>query len=180
MPGIPGCHGDGHKARIQYSGGEGASQFRTGAQIIAEVQKIPPEMVAAHPDKLFAVKILSAGLGRKKDHPILQAADMVAYSDWQGLSNGDPTIWDALHRPGIRYKTYRLHADENFIKEFVSDGPLPAIRKQRKRAKADVTEQGIPKFRPDDAETDERSAQRDKSRSGRGENSKETKEKAED
>ena len=145
------------------------------AQIIAEVQKIPQGMIAAHPDKLIPIKILTAGLGDKKDHPILQSADMVAYSDWQGLSNCDPAIWDALHRPGVRYKTYRLHGNEELIREFVSEGPNPYIRKQRKRAKAYVAEQGVPKFRPDDAETDEHAAQRVKSQTGRGEGGEATK-----
>jgi hypothetical protein len=148
------------------------------AQIIADLQKIPQAMIDANPDKLINMKILTGGLGDKKDHPILQSADMVAYSDWQGLSDGDPAIWNALHRPGVRYKTYNLHASEELIKEFVSEGPNPFIRKQRKRAKAYVAEQGVPKFRPDDAETDERTAQRDQSQTGRGEGGE--KEKAED
>jgi hypothetical protein len=158
---------------------KGHRNSEQAAQIIAELQKIPQELIAAHPDKLIPMKILSAGLGDKKDHPILQSADMVAYSDWQGLSNGDRTIWDALHRPGMRYKTYRLHGNEELIREFVSEGPGPFIRKQRKRAKAYVAEQGIPGIRQNDAGADERAAQRDQSRTGRGETREAAEEKAE-
>jgi hypothetical protein len=157
---------------------KGHRNSEQAGQILADVQKIPQEMIAAHPDKLLAMKILNAGLGDKKDHPILQSADMVAYSDWQGLSNGDPAIWDALHRPGVRYKTYRLHADEALIREFVREGLSPFIRKQKEKAKAYVAEQGVSQFRSDDAETDERAAQRDKSGT-RSREGGEAKEKAE-
>jgi hypothetical protein len=39
-------------------------------------------------------KILSIGLGSKLDHPILQAADMLAYSVWQKITDRDLTIYD--------------------------------------------------------------------------------------
>jgi len=51
------------------------------------------------------LKILSVGLGSKKDHPILQSADMLVYSEWQKLINGDMDIYNAFHVEGSRYIT---------------------------------------------------------------------------
>jgi hypothetical protein len=48
-------------------------------------------------DGLERLNILSVGLGSKKDHPILQASDMLAYSEWQKTISGDMAIYDALH-----------------------------------------------------------------------------------
>jgi hypothetical protein len=49
------------------------------------------------------LNILSYGLGSKKDHPILQAADMLAFSEWQNLSGGDREIYNCLHQES-RYR----------------------------------------------------------------------------
>lgn len=67
-----------------------------------------------------ALHILSAGLGSKKDHPILQAADMLAYSDWQklqhwqGLSRSRE-IYDALHVKGSRYQAGYVDLDDRLL-----------------------------------------------------------------
>jgi hypothetical protein len=95
------------------------------------------------------LRILTAGLGEKKDHPILQAADMVAYSEWQGLTNGDPAIWNAINHGHGPYHTGRVLLDTEAIKMFVSEGPQTLIRKQRKRAKFHEV-QGISEIRADD------------------------------
>jgi hypothetical protein len=55
-------------------------------------------------DGLERLNILSVGLGSKKDHPILQASDMLAYSEWQKTISGDTAIYDALHIEWSRYK----------------------------------------------------------------------------
>jgi hypothetical protein len=66
------------------------------------------------------VKILTSGLGSKKDHPILQASDMLAYSQWQGVINGDQTIWTALHRPEtVQYRPWVIDCDSEVIQSFV-------------------------------------------------------------
>jgi hypothetical protein len=61
--------------------------------------------------------ILSAALGSKKDHPILQAADMLAYSEWKNIANGDREIWDALHSvQNANYQSHLIVLDEPMIK----------------------------------------------------------------
>ena len=88
------------------------------AQILELVRDIPVDLLP------FPLKIVTSGLGDKREHPILQCADMAAYSDWQGYSDGDPTIWNALHRKGVRYHAWRVKCDENLIRQFVEgDGP---------------------------------------------------------
>jgi len=66
------------------------------------------------------VRILTSGLGSKKDHPILQASDMFAYSQWQGISNGDPTIWMALFgSETTQYHPWIIDCDQDVIRAFV-------------------------------------------------------------
>lgn len=77
---------------------------------------------------LEGLKILSVGLGDKSDHPILQAADMLAYSKYQHIIKGDRAIYDALHKRGSRYHPETLTLDLDLIKEAQVQ---PAIIKQR-------------------------------------------------
>src|SRR5438477_1281775 len=63
------------------------------------------------------LKFLSVGLGSKKDHPILQAADMLAYCKQQHLIRRDRTIYDALHRKGSRYQPQTLTLGAEHFKE---------------------------------------------------------------
>ena len=137
---------------------KGHRNSEQAAQILVDVQNIPRKLIEENPDKLINMTILTARLGEKKDHPILQSADMIAYSEWQGLSGGDPAIWNAMNRQGLRYKTYRFHANEEVIREFVKEGPTPFVRRQRKRVKQDGAEQGVSEFRSDNAATDEGAA----------------------
>jgi hypothetical protein len=62
-----------------------------------------------------ALNIMTVGLGSKKDHPILQAADMLAYSEWQKLTRGDRDIWEALHVEGCQYLPGYLDLDEQLV-----------------------------------------------------------------
>jgi hypothetical protein len=55
------------------------------------------------------LNILSYGVGSKKDHPILQSADMLAFSEWQNMSSGDKEIYNALHG-SPRYRTESFDA----------------------------------------------------------------------
>jgi hypothetical protein len=83
------------------------------AQILTQLQQLPSHILP------MPIKILTAGLGGKKDHPILQTADMLAYSQWQAISKGDPTIWRALHRQGMRYRSLRVSCTEQLIRVFM-------------------------------------------------------------
>lgn len=109
------------------------------AQILDALQKFPAELQASMGDEMIPdIRILTAGLGEKKDHPILQAADMVAYSEWQGATNGDPTIWNAINRAGVRYRTGRVLCGREVIQRWVEKGMATFIRKQRKRKRVTV------------------------------------------
>jgi hypothetical protein len=113
------------------------------AQILERLQAMPAEIAASLSpgDVIPDIKILTAGLGDKKDNPILQAADMVAYSDWQGFRGGDPTIWNAIHRPGIRYRTHRVWCGKKAIHTFVTAGPKKFWPEFMKGLNADDQEQ---------------------------------------
>jgi hypothetical protein len=68
------------------------------------------------------LKILTAGLGEKKDHPILQCADMLAYSEWQKIRQGDLTIWSALQPGSGCYRIAEANCDVELINGFVNEG----------------------------------------------------------
>ena len=51
-------------------------------------------------DKAF-LRMKTCGLGGKADNPILQAADMLAYSEWKYLTQSGREIFDALHIRGF-------------------------------------------------------------------------------
>jgi hypothetical protein len=57
-------------------------------------------------------KILSVGLGSKPDHPILQAADMLAYSVCQRINNIDSPIYNALHHETSSYQPEFIDFDK--------------------------------------------------------------------
>lgn len=107
------------------------------AQILDGLQRIPGEIMAAFPGEVIPdIKILTSGLGDKKDHPILQSADMLAYGDWQQYveGGGDPTIFNALHVPGMRYLALARYGDEELIKEFAAAGAKPFVKEFNRKA----------------------------------------------
>lgn len=89
-------------------------------QILAQLQSLPDHILS------LPIRILTAGLGGKKDHPILQTADMLAYCRWQRMSDGVPTIWNALHEPGTRYVSIPMVCDERLIRAFTT--PTEGVR----------------------------------------------------
>jgi hypothetical protein len=107
------------------------------AQILSKIQGFPAHQWKYYEDEIIAdLRILTAGLGDKKEHPILQSADMLAYCEWQRDSRGDPTIWSALNRRDIRYKAYEMRCDEEIIQAFVDEGSKKALWRRLKKAKA--------------------------------------------
>jgi len=58
-------------------------------------------------EKPSPLNVKTAAHGLMKEHPILQAADMLAYGEVQKLRGGDLDIYNALHkrRSGSRYRT---------------------------------------------------------------------------
>lgn len=109
------------------------------AQILDGLRRIPDEIMAAFPGEVIPdIKILTSGLGDKTDHPILQSADMLAYGDWQQYvpNGGDLTIFNALHKQGMRYVALKAYCDEELIKEYVAAGAKPFIKEFNRRANA--------------------------------------------
>lgn len=76
------------------------------------------------------LRILTAGLGSKVDHPILQSADMLAYSKYQHVKNGDRVIYDALHAKGTRYERHAFEFNLDLIKE-IQVGPREWMERRR-------------------------------------------------
>ncbi len=108
------------------------------AQILESLRRVPAEVQAnAGPEVIPDLRILSVGIGEKKDHPILQAADMAAYSRWQGQIKGSTTIWNALakRRPPSMYRHLHVHLSPDVIKQFAASGARAFINNRRNRAK---------------------------------------------
>ncbi|HEY1801893.1 MAG TPA: hypothetical protein VGG46_13240 [Terriglobales bacterium] len=76
------------------------------------------------------LNILTEGLGSKTDYPILQAADMLGYSEWQSLIQSNREIYDALHVKGSRYFTVYMDMDKHLV------DPALEIAKRSDAAKA--------------------------------------------
>jgi hypothetical protein len=85
-------------------------------QILRDLQKINGTAKAL-------LNILTVAPGSKNDHPILQAADMLAYSEWQKLSDGKMEIYDALHIDGSRYEPEVIGHNDTLI-DNVLDGTV--------------------------------------------------------
>jgi hypothetical protein len=82
------------------------------AQILKQFHDAPEEQI-------LGMKILTSGLGSKKDHPILQASDMLVYSGWQSINLSSDTIWNAVH-DDPRYNCFRVDCGPDLIMEFVN------------------------------------------------------------
>jgi len=130
---------DGHRNSTQVS------------NILAGLRDLPDRLRELFKDKImYDLRILTAGLGGKADHPILQCADMLAYAEWQGISNSDPEIWNALRR-NPRYKMLRALCDDELITEFVSEGVrYTNLGKKWKAVKKREAKQRISGIQPGD------------------------------
>jgi hypothetical protein len=80
------------------------------------------------------IKLHNSGYGFMRDSPILQAADMLAYGEWQKHKNGDLEIYDALHRQGAErnqpYVTETFECSEELIQ--VATRGVAALMEERK------------------------------------------------
>jgi hypothetical protein len=65
-------------------------------------------------------KLLTIGLGSKPDHPLLQTADMLAYSVWQIISDRSSAISDSL-RSSTRYVPEYIDLDGELV-DIATDG----------------------------------------------------------
>jgi hypothetical protein len=67
------------------------------------------------------LKISSYGLGDKKSHPILQAADLVAYGWWQFKAGTDPRMFSALRAGAPKLAAMFLPWDNSSIEAIKRD-----------------------------------------------------------
>lgn len=81
-------------------------------QILDDVRKINGQPGAL-------LNILTVSTGDKKNHPILQAADMLAYSEWQQLKNGKREIYDSLHVRDSKYRPEVIPHDDVLVQNAV-------------------------------------------------------------
>ena len=63
----------------------------------------------------LSVYIKSCGAGWKQDHPLLQAADMLAYSEWQAMKQSGREMFDALNLDGTPYHPIIFDCNEELI-----------------------------------------------------------------
>jgi hypothetical protein len=128
------------------------------------------------------LRILSAEIGCKVDYPILQAADMLAYSEWQSLNQTRGDIYDELHAKGSRYLVCFMDMDKTGITDEAltiakrSDEAKPIVKLidwygkkgiQRGKQIDDLTER-IREFRQKYAEVDGCAAQSNQGETGGG------------
>lgn len=66
-------------------------------------------------------KIISVRIGSKEDHPLLQAADMLAYSVWQRSRGEDSRIFNALNARPSLYTMQYVNLDTDLI-DIVKEG----------------------------------------------------------
>ena len=129
--------------------------------------------------------ILTVGLGSKADWPILQSADMLAYSEWQNLNGKRGDIYDQLHVKGSRYQVVYLDLDNDVMDEMLfiakkSDASKALLSEFRKYERTKSQEllndlnQRLREFRQDYEGTDGGSSQRDQGGTGSREGAENT------
>jgi hypothetical protein len=115
---------------------DGHRNANQAAQILTRIKNYPALVLRYYKDDYITdLRILSAGLGEKKDHPILQSADMLAYAEFQRDTQRDSSIWDALNKRDAAYRAYELRCDEELIKAFVDEGSKETIQVRWRKAK---------------------------------------------
>jgi hypothetical protein len=60
-------------------------------------------------------RILEVALGSKADHPILQACDMLAYSEWQRMTGRETDLYNVMHQDDMLYRPEFVDLDKELI-----------------------------------------------------------------
>ncbi len=111
------------------------------AQILMRLQKMPDIIRQYLKDEVITdLRVLSAGLGNKKDHPILQSADMLVYSEFQRVVQGDASISRALLKSDLPYVAFEAHCDGELIKELANLATPQVVREWWNKVKRRVRE----------------------------------------
>jgi hypothetical protein len=131
------------------------------------------------------LRVLTAGLGSKIDNPILQAADMLGYSEWQNLCGVQGDIYRELHVGSSRYQVGYIDLDKKITDIALdiaqrSDKAKALVRQYEWVAKSpnpsketiDEIVTRIQEFRQNYEEVDDSFAQRDQSSTVDGKDSK--------
>lgn len=88
---------------------------RNSAQALQILRDFQTSQISSQRTDTERLKIANVGVGSKGDYPILQASDMLAYSEFQKSIRGDMQIYEALHVDGSRYKPEVLECDQCFV-----------------------------------------------------------------
>ncbi len=82
------------------------------------------------PKEKRLLNVLSAGLGSKPDHPILQAADMLAYAEWREICQRPSDLHLVLYSPTSSYRVARFDCTAEVIEE-MKQGPEKWMQRKR-------------------------------------------------
>jgi hypothetical protein len=131
----------------------------------------------------FAIpsRILTVGLGSKADHPILQAADMLGYSEWQRMTDKDMDIYNVMHADDMIYLPEFVDLDPQLIDILHGNAERwMESRKEwgRKKYEARKIANRVREIQPNNEAVDESSTQRNQGQTGCGESSEKGKVKA--
>ena len=80
------------------------------------------------------LQVLTVRVGGKKEHPLLQAADMLAYSEWQKLKGDDMEIYDSLHTADSKYQPEFIDLTTDLV-DIVHGNALEWINKRKEWGK---------------------------------------------
>jgi hypothetical protein len=101
---------------------DGYRHSKQALEIVQDGKNLPKE-------KRF-VTVLSAALGSKPDHPILQAADMLAYAEWKEISERPSDLHFVLYSPTSQYRAARFECTAKVIEE-IKKGPEMWMKQKR-------------------------------------------------
>jgi len=120
-------------------------------------------------------RILSVALGSKADHPILQASDMLAYSEWQRMTGGNTEIYNVMHQDDMLYLPEFVDLDKELIDiNYQSAERWMEARKEWGRKKYEArtqTADGVRQIQSNNEAIDEGATQQNQGQTGSGEGS---------
>jgi hypothetical protein len=101
---------------------DGHRNSNQALEIMQDAKNIPKEK--------RMLNVLTAALGSKPDHPILQAADMLAYAEWKEICDRPSDLHFVLYSPTSRYRVARFECTAEVINE-MKQGPERWMKSKR-------------------------------------------------
>jgi hypothetical protein len=112
----------------------------------------------------LTLNLLTVGLGSKADNPILQAADMLSYSEWQKIIGGNLDIYNALHIRKSKYDTRLIDLSQEFVPIGVKH-----VKAHEAKRKQHGQRRPIQSVQSNDEQSAVGATQQDQGKTGRGE-----------